>query len=157
MKPKVYLETTITSYLAARQSRDIIVRSHQAATLAWWNTRRNDFELLISEAVLDEIQRGDPRRVARRVALVRSLKVVDTTALAAQLARDLVVKRALPSVAAADALHIGVATANGVDFLLYWNFRHIVNAQMPHRIEQVCSDRGFAAPTICTPEELMGD
>lgn len=157
MKPKVYLETTVISYLAAQPSRDIIVRSHQAATLAWWNTRRNAFELLVSEAVLDEIHRGDPRLAARRGALVRSIKVADTTALAAQLARDLIAERALPTIATADALHIGIATANGADFLLSWNFRHIVNAQMRHRIEGVCSDAGFEAPTICTPEELMGD
>jgi hypothetical protein len=34
MKPKVYVETTIISYLAARPSRDRIVAGHQQITMS---------------------------------------------------------------------------------------------------------------------------
>jgi len=46
MKPRLYLETTIPSYLVARQSRDAILRGQQAATRKWWEHQRNDYELL---------------------------------------------------------------------------------------------------------------
>jgi hypothetical protein len=54
MKPKLYLESTIPSYLSAWLSRDIIVAGHQQITQEWWNTRSSAFELYISQLVLDE-------------------------------------------------------------------------------------------------------
>ncbi len=51
----------------------------------------------------------------------------------------------------------GIATANGIDYLLTWNIRHLANAAMRRRIEDACRGAGFAAPVLCTPEELMED
>ena len=66
MKPKAYLETTIVSYLAASPSRDIVIAGHQQITREWWE-RRNRFELLVSEAVVEEATRGDAaQRAATR-------------------------------------------------------------------------------------------
>lgn len=56
---KIYLETTIPSYLAARPSRDIIVAAQQQITMDWWETYRFHHELFISEAVLEECKAGD--------------------------------------------------------------------------------------------------
>lgn len=33
---RVYIESTIPSYLVARPSRDVLVRAHQQITAAWW-------------------------------------------------------------------------------------------------------------------------
>ena len=63
---------------------------------------------------------------------------------------------AIPSTEPRDALHISIAAANGVQFLVTWNFRHIANAAMRDLIEKVCRDSGFEPPTICTPDELCG-
>ncbi len=61
----------------------------------------------------------------------------------------------LPAKAAADALHIAIAAAHGVDYLLTWNIRHLANAAMRRRIEEACRAAGFSAPVLYTPEELM--
>ena len=45
MKPKVYIETTIISYLASKPSRDLITAAHQQITNDWWETRLADFEV----------------------------------------------------------------------------------------------------------------
>ncbi len=71
------------------------------------------------------------------------------------LAEQLINTNALPQEAVEDALHIAVATVNGVDYLLTWNFKHIANATMRGRIEQVCRDVGYEPPIICSPQELM--
>jgi len=44
----------------------------------------------------------------------------------------------MPPEAVEDALHIAVATLNGMDYLLTWNFGHIANATMRYKIERVC-------------------
>ena len=53
-KKKVYVETTIPSYLVARASRDVIVAGHQQVASEWWNTRRSAFDLFVSRFVLDK-------------------------------------------------------------------------------------------------------
>ena len=74
---------------------------------------------------------------------------------AEELARRLVDLGAVPREAAADAAHIAIAAANGVDYLVTWNFRHIANAAMRVRIEGACREAGYGPPVICTPNELM--
>ena len=56
-----------------------------------------------------------------------------------------------------DALHVAVAAAHGIDFILTWNFAHINNAATKRNIEIYISNHGYECPVICTPEELMGE
>lgn len=51
MKLKVYLETSVVSYLVARRNRDIIVAAHQELTRQWWEQERNNYHLTVSEVV----------------------------------------------------------------------------------------------------------
>jgi hypothetical protein len=53
-------------------------------------------------------------------------------------------------------LHIGIAAAQGADYLLTWNFKHINNAEMRSAITKVVESCGLACPQICSPEELGG-
>ncbi len=73
MKPRLYLETTIPSYLVARRSRDLRLAADQETTEEWWETRRQNYELFISEAVLDEASDGDPTLAAKRLAVLEGL------------------------------------------------------------------------------------
>ena len=51
MKPKVYVETSILSYLAARPSRHAITAGRQLITRRWWETERKKYSLVGYEAV----------------------------------------------------------------------------------------------------------
>jgi len=66
MKPFLYLETTIPSYLTSRPSRDLIVAARQQLTMDWWLNRRDDFRIFVSQIVLDEAAEGDRRASAAR-------------------------------------------------------------------------------------------
>jgi hypothetical protein len=81
--------------------------------------------------------------------------VLDVTEEADNLANELLKQVPLPEKAAVDALHISIATVNGIDYLLTWNCTHIANATMLHRIEAICHSAGFESATICTPQQLM--
>ncbi len=48
MKPKVYVETTILSYLAARPSRQPVTVGRQVITRKWWETERKKYNLVVS-------------------------------------------------------------------------------------------------------------
>lgn len=156
MAERVYIETTFVSYLTARPNRDLVIAAHQQITHEWWDRWRSSFELCVSQLVVSEAGAGDPIAAQERLQILKPMTLLETTADALYLAKDLISMGALPAKAADDALHIAVAAMNGVSFLLTWNCRHLANATMRPMIEAVCVAKGLRAPIICTPEELMG-
>ena len=155
MVPKVYIETSFVSYLTARPSRDVVIAGHQQVTHEWWNTRRLNYELCVSKLVLDEAAEGDAQVAQDRLLVLQPMLVLEMTAEALELAKELLRVGALPKKAADDALHVAVAATMTVPFLLTWNCRHLANAVMRPIIEATCKANGFQAPVICTPEELL--
>jgi hypothetical protein len=155
MAERVYIETTVVSYLTARPSRDVVIAGHQQVTHEWWDTRRVNYELCVSQLVLDEAGAGDTQAAQERLLVLRPMLVLETTAEALDLAKELLRAGALPAKATGDALHIAVAATRAIPFLLTWNCRHMANASMRRVIESVCKAKGFKAPIICTPEELL--
>lgn len=154
---RVYLETSFVSYLVAtRLSLDPVVAAHQQLTIEWWSRRRADFELVVSQLVVDEAQGGDPEVSANRLALLSTLPRLQVTDVAVELARAILAGGLLPPRAFTDALHIAVAASHGVDYLLTWNCKHIANVEILPRIAALCNDRSTPLPIICTPEELLG-
>ena len=91
------------------------------------------------------------------MAVLRDLPVLDTTERALDVADALLEAAVLPAVAERDAQHVGVAAVHGIDFLLTWNCRHLANAMLRDRIDEVCELAGLRPPVICTPDELPGD
>ena len=153
MKPNVYVETTIVSYLSALPSRDIVVAAHQELTREWW-ARRERFDLFVSRPVWDEAARGDAEAAAKRLAALDGIPVLLVSDEASEFADRLLATTILPVKAATDALHVGIAVLSGMDYLLTWNCTHIANAAIRGKIEQACRAAGMQAPIICTPEEL---
>ena len=156
MKAKVYVETTIVSYLAARPSRDLVIAAHQQITREWWASRREEFDLYASQFVLDEAAAGDVLLAHKRLELLEGIPVLPLKSAIMELAEDLVQGGALPEKAAVDALHIATATMYSCDYLLTWNCRHIANAEIIRPVRAVAKRHGLELPLICTPEELMG-
>ena len=154
MKSKIYLETTIISYLTALPSRDIVQAAHQQITREWWE-RRDRFDLFVSEAVWEEAARGDSDAAARRLAALEGMAVLAVGLEVSDLAERFLQMRLIPAKAAVDAVHIAAAVVNGMDYLLTWNCTHIANAAVRSKIENTCRDIGLHPPMICTPEELM--
>ena len=109
--PKVYVETSVISYLTAKPSRDLIVAAHQQVTRDWWSHRKR-FELFVSDAVLEEAKRGDKAAAARRRVALEGISVLAATALAQTLAADFLRAAVMPSKAAIDAIHVAVATTH---------------------------------------------
>jgi len=153
-RSRLYLETTIPSYLVARPRNDLRLSADQAATVDWWENGRGSFDIFISAVVLREIGRGEPEMAEKRQAIVEGLPILDLTNEAEMLAEKLL-RDLLPKNAAEDAAHIAIAAAHSMDFLLTWNCRHINNRYTIRRIEKCCAEVGMPCPVIATPAELM--
>ncbi len=156
MKESVYIETTVISYLTSRPSRDLIVAAHQQVTREWWESvLPGRLHPVVSELVLDECSGGDATVAERRLEAVAELDVLPLSSDALELAetyRDIL---HLPENAAADSLHIALAVANRVDFLVTWNCRHIANGNTMRKLALYNRETGLHQTTICTPEELL--
>jgi predicted nucleic acid-binding protein len=155
MKPRLYLETTIPSYLVARRCRDLRLAADQETTREWWEDRRQDYEVFISEFVLLEVQRGDALAAASRLALLEGIPLLSEHPDATDLAEQILATRLLPPQAVIDASHIALATVHGMDYLLTWNCKHIHNIAIIRQIERFCERQGYTCPIICTPSDLM--
>ena len=157
IKPRVYIEPTVISHLVARPSSDAILASWQKASRQLWKDYTDRFEFVISPIVRAEIQRGDPTAAQQRLAVVSSLTVLEISPEMDNLVEKLLDSGAVPRNARPDAQHIAIATGHGVDYLVSWNHKHIVNENKHEYINQVCQEAGFQPITICTPMELMED
>jgi hypothetical protein len=155
VKPRVYIETTVISYLAARQTRDLIVAARQEITWEWWQEHRSGFDLYISQNVLREAGAGDADAAGRRLEIADGIPRLESKPEVLALAHKLVKNGPIPPNAEEDALHISLATVHGMDYLLTWNCRHIANATIRNSVIKIADNEGYRCPVICTPEELL--
>ena len=156
MKPTVYIETSFISYLTSRPSRDVIIAGRQMVSHDWWKIYRHRFELRISALVEEEISRGDPEAAKYRLDRTAEIPSLSISDEATDIAGLLLFHGVLPEGSEADALHIGIAAAQGIDYLLTWNFKHINNAETKSAIIELVESYGYKCPQLCSPEEFGG-
>ncbi len=152
---RLYLETSVVSYLTALPSRDIVTAARQRITRDWWQTRRADFDLYVSEFVLAEASSGDPHRAALRLDALRGIPETGLTERSYAFAAHLHKIGALPRKAALDALHLAAAVTGGVEILLTWNFKHLANPKTRSLVDHASRFFGFQPCIISTPEDLL--
>ncbi len=115
---------------------------------------RGQFDLYISTLVIDEVSAGDPQAAAHRLSAIQGIAILAIPDQAVDIADALLIAKALPEKAREDALHIGIAATQGVDYLLTWNFKHINNAYKKAQVVEVVERFAFICPTLCSPEQL---
>ena len=111
--------------------------------------------MYISQVVINEVMRGDTEIANERLKLLQDTPLLDLTDSVKLLARQFIEQSNLPENASDDAIHIALASAYNLDYLLTWNCKHIANAQIQKKLSQIASKLGYELPTICTPYELM--
>ena len=150
----VYIETTIPSYLAAHPGRQEPMASHQKLTHDWWNHQRHRFLLYTSIFTRREASRGDASAAQRRANYLTGVPLLDVPDALDQLRPELIRLFQLPPKAETDALHLGMAILQRMDYLLTWNCTHLANATLLKDLHQYCEYHGLHYPIICTPETL---
>ena len=155
MKPKIYMETSVVSFLAARPSKDKVLSGQQESTHRWWREKRKQYEIFVSKLVYQEAAKGNKEAASRRLKFLHPLKRLQITSKVFELARALVSLKSVPPNAADDAMHIALGAVYEMDFLLTWNFTHINNPITEELIREICGQHGFHCPVICTPDQLL--
>ena len=151
---RVYLETSFVSACVSTRT-DVASAYQREASLGWWESERGRHEVLISDAVINELA---DRRYSQReaaFAFVESIPVVSLTPKMVALAEVLVEKRVMPKPVGGDALHVAVATVAGMDYLLTWNVKHLANPKKAQYLNAVCLEFGLVAPRMLRPDDMM--
>ena len=129
--------------------------ARQLSTRLWWADAASRFELRISDLVIAECSAGDPSAAFERLEVIQGINILVPTDDAESLADALMVGKAVPITEPRDAAHIALAAVHGIDYLVTWNFKHILNPHVQRRIDDICRALGYVPPTICTPDQLL--
>ena len=156
MKQKVYIETSIPSfYNEERTEPEAIVRKEW--TRKWWNNYRDQYFLVTSPAVLDELSNCKEPKRKRALDLIRELPLLSIESEILEIVQTYIMHKVMPDDPVGDALHLALASFHKCDFLLTWNCKHLANANKFNHIRRVNVMLGLYIPLLVTPLELLGE
>lgn len=156
MKPSVYIETSIPSfYHEIRTEPDMIARRQW--TCEWWTNSSKNYDLFSSEAVIDELEKGQFPSKDKTLSLIETLPLLDINETIAEIVSAYIQQHVMPCDPTGDALHLAIASYYKCDFLLTWNCKHLANANKFGHIKRINTALGLFVPMLVTPLELLGD
>ena len=158
MRRRVYIETTIPSfYFERRTEAEMVVRREW--TREWWSaaTSGGHLELVTSEAVLEELARGQFESREDCLRLLEGLPLIELVPAVGEVVESYISYKLMPRDPVGDALHLALASYHRCDFLVTWNCRHLANANKFDHIRRVNTLLGLFVPTLVTPLELLGE
>ncbi len=156
-KPKLYLETSIVSYLVSRPSPDVIALSRQNTTRIWWDRNSHEYSIYVSSIILSESSQGDESVARKRLEILEKFPVLAISSQVEYVAGYYMEKGIVPVSNPGDALHLAFASIYGMDVLATWNFKHLANIRVRRLLRNINVNLNIPLPDICTPDELMGD
>ena len=155
MKKRIYIETSIPSfYFEVRTEPEMVARRNW--TRDWWDNYAHKYELLISDPVFDELERGVYPNQEEVLKLIDGLPFLSVEPEIIEIAKVYIANKTMPKDPTGDALHLALATYYKCDFLLTWNCNHLANANKFAHIERVNAMLGLVTPKMVTPLELLG-
>jgi predicted nucleic acid-binding protein len=156
MRQKIYLETSVISYLVSRPSKNLVIAGRQAVTKDMWDIIDN-YDIFISDIVIQESSRGDLKLAKLRLDALEKFNILKIDDEAKELAKLSVQRKAIPDKCPEDALHISISAVNGIDVVVTWNFKHLNNPFTRINIRKAIELNGYTCPEICSPDEFLGD
>jgi predicted nucleic acid-binding protein len=158
MKKRVYIETSIPSFYYENRT-DAAAVSRREWTRQWWDNQSHAYELVSSQAVLDELNNGDYPDYKRKncIALLDDLTFLPIEAEIALIVKTYLEHKLMPQDTSGDALHLAVASYHKCDILLSWNCKNLANANKFNHIRYVNNLLSLYIPILTTPLELSGD
>lgn len=156
MSKSIYIETTIPSaHASGRSDPGSIYR--RRITRAWWAQRARAYELVTSEATLEELASGDYPSKEEALKLLEGVPVLEITSEAIAIAELYIRHHVMPAPRSGDPLHLALASLHEVDYILTWNIQHLANPNKVDHITAINRRLGLLTPTIVTPEALWSE
>ena len=151
----VYIETTIPSfYYEVREEPEMIARRNW--TRQWWDEfGTSSFDLVTSQAVIDELSRGRFPGRDDALKLVHDLQLLPVVREIEEVVTVYVSHCLMPKDAVGDALRLAIASFYGYDYLVTWNCKHLANANKYRHMRRINAMLDLVTPSLVTPLELL--
>ena len=156
MKQRIYIETTIPSFYHEIRKEPSMV-SRRDWTRDWWDNHRHNYEIVTSEAVLDELRKGSHPKKTETLELIQDIPLAPITEDIVEIVSSYINHHVMPSDPAGDALHLAIASFYKCDFLITWNCKHLANANKYAHIQRVNVMLRLFVPCLVTPMELINE
>ena len=153
---RIYIETTIPSFYYTLRT-DIESLAKQSWTRKWWKEYADQFILLSSTAVIDELRRGTSEKTQVRIDLIKDIEMLPVPSKINQIAQTYIDRLIMPQDLFGDAHHLALASFHNADALLTWNCKHLANLNKIYRIRQINQELGLPTPELATPLNYLGD
>jgi len=152
MKEKVYLDTTVPSYYFDEREA---LGAFTEISRKWWSEMSCNYDLYISDAVLQELSNGNYPRKAEIIRLVSTIPLLPSVSDLEQVVEFYISNYVMPRSFVGDALHLAYASYFDIQYLLTWNCNHLANANKRKHIRVINARLGLSTPEIVTPLELF--
>jgi len=154
MTPRTYLETSIPSfYYEIRSEPKMVARRNW--THQWWLECRHEYEVVTSDAVIDELSHGNYSTKNEALNLVKDLPFLPLETAVYEIVQTYLQHHLMPKDPLGDALHLASASYHKCEFLLTWNCKNLANANKFTHIKRLNTQMGLFIPTLVTPLELL--
>ena len=153
-KTKIYLDTSVLSYLKQDDSPE-----RTSATLKFWEElkTRTDVEIYFSDVTLAEISDCYEPKKSFMQAKLKEIKfsLLEKDEDAERLASQIIELGILTNKSHDDCLHIAIAVLEACNYIVSWNFKHLVNVKTINGVRAITNLKGFSPIDIITPEMLF--
>lgn len=148
-KPSIYIDTSVVSaYL------DEKVPDRWRLTKEFWDDLFL-YEVYTSVITLREVEANKSAAIKKKMKdLMEDFEVLELTQEVLDLAKKYIEEGIIPQKFENDALHIAIASVNRVEYLLSWNFKHIVKVKTRRMVNLVNLSLGFSEIELISPPEL---
>ena len=86
--------------------------------------------------------------------MVQRIRYLPTTGVVSELADEILAAGVVPENKPRDALQMALSAAHETDYLLSWNYAHLVNPVAQARLDSICQDRSVKSPLLVSPETI---
>jgi len=152
-KLKLYLDTSVISHLQAPDTPE-----KMAETQMFWDIlKTGKYDVVISDVVIEEIERcREPKRTFMDEKVTDINPFIATPNQEAEnLAVEYVNKKVLSQKSFDDCMHIALSVINRCDYLVSWNFRHLVNVQTIEGVRIVNAINHYQEIKIVSPNMFL--
>jgi len=149
MKQRLYIDTSVFGGLFDEEFSEFTRPLFE-------RIQKGEFILLFSVVTQDELTLA-PENVRKLVENIKieNTEFIETTEEAVDLATKYIFEKVVGQTSLADCLHIALATINHADFLISWNFKHIVNVQRIQGYNAINIKNGYKQLEIRSPRDFM--
>ena len=154
-KLKVYLDTSVVSHLWQLDAPEKM----QEALGLWGEFKKGKFDVYLSQVTIEEINACTEEKKQKLSKYLNEIKfiILNLSEEAISVGRQIIELGILKEKSRDDANHIGVAVTNGMDYIISWNFKHMVNIKTVNGVRAITNLRNYNNIDLVTPTYFLGE